>query len=275
MSTTGRPDEVMESGICWKTRSSVVSPAAVQSFVLTASPRRRRSSSVSLTAQRPRTAVSSDPRTAVRVSLKARAKKFPTRAAMPFQNRSLMRSQNPPPGGMHRCQPAGASLVPQEVLVPCRPFFSSRFFRQPNMQVVLPSGVLARAALVMALAKTASAFSALPPTSPLRPKLASSVLRPRAAVSMVRPDVSWDRNRHCRIRAPPPCPPQTHIMYSVCVVMLIFPSTRAIACMLQTAASAFALCLCWPARVVLVSVGVLNASGHVATNRALTELRCH
>ena len=102
MSTTGRPDEVMESGICWKTRSSVVSPAAVQSFVLTASPRRRRSSSVSLTAQRPRTAVSSDPRTAVRVSLKARAKKFPTRAAMPFQNRSLMRSQNPPPGGMHR-----------------------------------------------------------------------------------------------------------------------------------------------------------------------------
>ena len=107
MSTTGPPDEVMESGICWKTRSSVVSPAAVQSFVLTASPRRRRSSSVSLTAQRPRTAVSSDPRTAVRVSLKARAKKFPTRAAMPFQNRSLMRSQNPPPGGMHRCQSAG------------------------------------------------------------------------------------------------------------------------------------------------------------------------
>ena len=143
------------------------------------------------------------------------------------------------------------------------------------MQVVLPSGVLARAALVMALAKTASAFSALPPTSPLRPNLASSGLRPRASVSMVRPDVSWDRNRHCRIRAPPPCPPQTHIMYSVCVVMLIFPSTRAIACMLQAAASAFALCLCWPARVVLVSVGVLNASGHVATNRALTELRCH
>ena len=142
--------------------------------------------------------------------------------------------------------------------------------------LVLPSGVLARAALVMTLAKTASAFSALPPISPLRPKLASSGLRPRVSVSMVRPDASWDRKRHCRIRAPPPCTPQTHIIYSVRVIVLIFFSTRAIARMLQAAASAFALCLCWPARVVpVLLVGVLNAGGHVATNRALTERRCH
>ncbi|MGB1603788.1 MAG: hypothetical protein ACPIOQ_64250, partial [Promethearchaeia archaeon] len=79
---------------------------------------------------------------------------------------------------------------------------------------------------------------------------------------------------------PDPCPasvpaPNAHHVLRVCVGMLILFSTRAIACMLQAAASAFALCLCWPACVVLVSVGVLNASGHVATNRALTELRCH
>ena len=94
------------------------------------------------------------------------------------------------------------------------------------MQLVLPSGVLARAALVMALAKTASAFSALPPTSPLRPNLASSGLRPRASVSMVR-----RRLMGSEPALPDPCPasvpaPNSHHVLRVRGYVDFFLNTR-------------------------------------------------